>query len=115
MTVSARYKLLIGKRLRNIFKGISKVKDIEDEKLGISGLMPKHGSDILNFKLIKENQLIKEGAPSLMYSKSSYTEQNDFLYKMIKTEGKLIRSVLEAHGFGHTDGHDWNLLWTCTS
>lgn len=48
----------------------------------------------------------------MTFSKSSYSEQHDLLYKVLKAEGKLVRSVLEAHGFVHTDGHDWNVMWT---
>ena len=29
----------------------------------------------------------------------------------MKTDAKLVRSVLELSGFGYTDSHDWNLLW----
>lgn len=99
------------KRFKQISKGIQKIKELEDEKLGISGFTPKQG-ELINFKLIKENQILKDGPPAITYSKSCYSDQNDLLYKMIKAEGKLIRSVLEAHGFSHTDGHDWNMLWT---
>lgn len=70
---------------------------------------------MINFKLIKESQILKEGPPAISYSKNCYLDQGELLYKMLKAEGKLVRSVLEAHGFSHTDGHDWNLLWTCTS
>ena len=59
--------------------------------------------------------MIKEGAPQIAYSKSSYLEQHDLQYKMLKADGRLIRSVLENHGFVLTDGHDWNVLWTCSS
>lgn len=103
------------KRFKSILEGFEKVKELEDEKLGISGLTNKHGGEICNFKLIKENQIVKDDPPAITYSKSCYTDQGEFLYKMVKTEGKLVRSVLEAHGFSHTDGHDWNVLWTCTS
>lgn len=34
---------------------------------------------------------------------------------MLKADGRLVRSLLETHGFVHTDGHDWNVLWTCSS
>lgn len=109
------YLELEEKRFKNIFKGITKIKDLEDEKLGIPGLANKQGGEMINFKLIKESQILKEGPPAISYSKNCYLDQGELLYKMLKAEGKLVRSVLEAHGFSHTDGHDWNLLWTCTS
>lgn len=112
---SDEYLDLEEKRFKLILKGIDKLKELEDEKLGISGLIGKQDGDIINFKWIKESQLIKDGPPPITYSKSCYVEQGDLLYKMLKTDGKLIRSILEANGFSHTDGHDWNILWTCTS
>lgn len=39
---------------------------------------------------------------------------HDLLFKLIKTDGRLIRAVLENNGFLHTESnHDWNVLWTC--
>ena len=38
---------------------------------------------------------------------------HDLLYKLIKTDGKLIRAVLENNGFLQTESnHDWNILWS---
>ena len=36
------------------------------------------------------------------------------LYKLLKCESKLVRTILDNTGFTHTDRHDWNLLWTNT-
>jgi hypothetical protein len=33
----------------------------------------------------------------------------------MKTDGKLIRALLENNGFMQTEGHDWNVLWSCQS
>jgi len=33
------------------------------------------------------------------------------LYKVFKGDTKLVRSILQANGFEHTEGHDWNVLW----
>ena len=50
----------------------------------------------------------------LCYSKPSQYEQNqaEMLFKMVKADAKLVKSVLETNGFGQTEGHDWNILWT---
>lgn len=106
------YMELEEKRFRSMFKAICKVKEQEDEKLGISTPSSKSSNEIINFKTIKESQIMKDGPPALTYSKSAYVDQGELLYKMLKTEGRLIRSVLEVHGFSHTDSHDWNILWT---
>jgi hypothetical protein len=114
-TKADEYTEMEEKKMRHIYKAITKLKEIEDEKLGITTPIGKQSGEIVNFKLIKESQILKDGAPAITYSKGSYTDQSDLLYKMLKTEGRLIRSLLEAHAFSHTDGHDWNILWTCTS
>jgi hypothetical protein len=46
---------------------------------------------------------------------SGFLEQShhDLLFKLIKTDGKLIKALLENNGFMQTEGHDWNVLWTC--
>lgn len=43
------------------------------------------------------------------------SNQHELLYKLVKTDGKLIRSVLECNGFYQTEGHDWSILWACQS
>ena len=40
---------------------------------------------------------------------------HDLLFKLVKTDGKLIRAILENNGFAHTEAHDWNILWSCQS
>ena len=39
----------------------------------------------------------------------------DLTYKLVKTDGKLLKAVLESNGFMQTETHDWNLLWACQS
>lgn len=69
----------------------------------------------MKFKGINENQIIKEGPPAITYSKTSYGEHHELLYKVLKADVKMVRSLLEANNFVHTDGHDWNVLWTCSA
>ncbi len=40
-------------------------------------------------------------------------ENRELLYKMIKSEAKLIKTLLETRGFHQTEAHDWNILWCC--
>ncbi len=49
----------------------------------------------------------------MTFAKSAYGETHELMYKVLKADVKLVRSVLEANNFVHTDGHDWNILWTC--
>lgn len=49
---------------------------------------------------------------------TSFLDQShhDLLFKLIKTDGRLIRGILENNGFLQTESnHDWNILWTCQS
>lgn len=56
--------------------------------------------------------MVKDNPPTGTYTKN-YSEHNDLLYKVLKANVKMVRSVLEANSFTHTEGHDWNVLWTC--
>jgi len=37
------------------------------------------------------------------------------LYKILQGDTKLVRSLLEANGFKHTESHEWNILWASSS
>ena len=37
------------------------------------------------------------------------------LYKLLKGDTKLVRSILEANSFNFTDSHEWNVLWATSS
>lgn len=32
-------------------------------------------------------------------------------FKLLKSEGKMVKQILEANGFIQTENHDWNILW----
>ena len=42
---------------------------------------------------------------------SPLSGQERLLYRLYKSEGKLVRSILEQAGFVSTNGNDWNCLW----
>ena len=37
------------------------------------------------------------------------------LYKLLRGDTKLVRSLLEVNGFNFTDSHEWNILWASSS
>ena len=37
------------------------------------------------------------------------------LYRIFKTDARLVRSILDLSGFSATDSHDWNILWVGSS
>lgn len=39
----------------------------------------------------------------------------ELLYKILKGDTKLVRSLCEANGFTYTESHEWNLLWASSS
>ena len=68
---------------------------------------------IVQFRPVRDNQLISSTAPTLVYAKSySVVENNELLYKILRGETRLVRSVLEVNGFNYTESHDWNVLWS---
>ena len=46
---------------------------------------------------------------------SYHVENSELLYKMLRFENKLLRTVFESNGFASTDSHEWNILWTASS
>ena len=71
--------------------------------------------NLVNFAAITEDQMCKEGPPSTMHSKGILYQQKDLLYRVFKTDSRLVRSILETSGFASTDSHDWNVLWVGSS
>lgn len=67
---SDEYSEMEEKRFKHLFQGINRLKELEDEKLGISGFGYKQGGEFINFKLIKENQILKDGPPAITYTKN---------------------------------------------
>jgi len=76
----------------------------------------KNFNDFLQFKLLKESQSLKGGPPGVGYGARSYhIENSELLYKMLRGDNRMVRSVCEANGFTHTESHEWNLLWSTAS
>ena len=58
--------------------------------------------------------MLNDAPPSLGYARS-YANNNDtceLLYKIFRGDTKLVRSMLEANYFAHTESHEWNILWS---
>ena len=53
--------------------------------------------------------------PTLGYAKNYHVMDNDLLYKIFRGDTKLVRSLMEANHFTHTESHEWNLLWSSGS
>ena len=60
-------------------------------------------------------QLLNNPPPSLGYAKNYAVQDNALLYKIFRGDTKLVRSMLEANGFSHTESHEWNILWSSGS
>lgn len=70
---------------------------------------------LINFIPVNEDQICKDPGPTNIYSKGSLYQHKDLLYRIYKTDARLVRSILENSGFSSTDSHDWNLLWVGSS
>ena len=78
--------------------------------------MKYSSSEFLTFKTIKENQLLHNNPPSNTYNRSYHIESSEqLLYKILKGDTKLVRSLLEANNFSYTESHEWNILWASSS
>ena len=60
----------------------------------------------VEFAPVTENHLVKDNIIFNTYSKSGFSQTKDLLYRVIKTDARLVRSVLEQSGFSYTDSHD---------
>lgn len=70
---------------------------------------------LVAFSPITEEQLSKDPPQPSMYSKGGIYQTRDLLYRIFKTDSRLVRSILENSGFAPTDSHDWNILWVGSS
>jgi tubulin polyglutamylase TTLL5 len=61
------------------------------------------------------HQLLHSIPPSMSYANKSTAESCELLYKIFKGDTKLVRSLLEANYFSHTESHEWNILWSSSS
>lgn len=66
---------------------------------------------LISFFPVSENQLVKDSIAFSTYTKGNFLQTKELLYRVLKTDARLVRSVLEASGFVYTDSHDWNILW----
>ena len=69
------------------------------------------------FQTIDMRQMLSDTPPTLGYARAqhSYSETSELLYKIFRGDTKLVRSVLEANYFSHTEAHEWNILWSSGS
>ena len=47
--------------------------------------------------------------------RSYHVDNCEMLYKLMKGDTNLVRSLLEANKFSHTESHEWNVLWSSSS
>ena len=74
-----------------------------------SNSKPYH--EFLEFKPIKEHQVVSGPLSTHLYSRGGVSDYSELSYKLLKCESKLLRSTLESVGFTYTESHDWNVLW----
>lgn len=76
-------------------------------------------NDNIDFKAIEKSQLLYNNPPKASYghgSKGGYHIDNcELLYKILKGDTKLVRSLCEANNFTYTESHEWNILWSSSS
>lgn len=73
--------------------------------------VPDPRPKLLTFAPLTENMLTKELIPSNSFSKGNFWCGKELLYRVLNTENKVVRTILENSGFKYTESHDWNLLW----
>lgn len=71
--------------------------------------------EYISFKNITEKQMVTNNMQFNGYQKSYHIENSELLYKMLRFDNKLVRSVLESNNFAPTESHEWNILWGSSS
>ncbi|CAG9328553.1 unnamed protein product [Blepharisma stoltei] len=74
-----------------------------------------HRPLLVLFMPVSDHQLVKSALPQNSYSKGNFLQPHELLYKIYKTDAKLVRSIFEASGLYYTDSHDWNIMWIGSS
>ena len=69
----------------------------------------------MNIKAIGKHQLLHNTPPTMQPQRSYHIDNCEMLYKLLKGDTKLVRSLLEANNFNFTDSHEWNILWSSSS
>jgi len=68
------------------------------------------------FEPIESKHLLNDAPPTIGYARGyCNNETNELLYKLYRGDTKLVRSMLEANYFSHTEAHEWNILWSSGS
>lgn len=99
---------LVGK----IGTGLGHQRHLPSEKMQkILSETPADKPPLITFAPVAENQIVKDNIALSTYTKGNFLQTKELLYRVLKTDARLVRSVLEVSGFGYTDSHDWNLLW----
>ena len=74
----------------------------------------------IDFKTIDVSQMLKNAPPTSTFGHNAtrpgyHIDNCELLYKILKGDTKLVRSLLEANGFSFTESHEWNVLWASSS
>ncbi|OMJ75309.1 hypothetical protein SteCoe_25584 [Stentor coeruleus] len=94
-----------------IGKGLDIQPKLSDPLLKATKESSSEKPPLIVFNPVTECQLVKDPLMFSAFTKGNFNQSKDLLYRVYKTEGKLVRSILELAGFSYTDSHDWNLLW----
>lgn len=75
----------------------------------------KNNNDFISFKSITDKQLVTNTMQFNGYQKSYHIENSELLFKMLRFDNKMVRSILESQNFAPTESHEWNILWSSSS
>ena len=72
----------------------------------------KQSTTYLSIIPITEEGIIRDAMPPTQFAtKNSQCATPELLYRMYKSECRLVRSILEFNKFSITETHDWNIMW----
>jgi hypothetical protein len=105
-----------GTRTNGFFPKQSKIDQVTSVSAYCHNTQNGNLNKPVEIKPIGASQLLNNTPPTNYTGPRSYHIDNcEMLYKLMKGDTKLVRSLLEANSFNYTESHEWNVLWSSSS
>jgi tubulin polyglutamylase TTLL5 len=121
ISVPPKSQILQSRKFKHYSSEKEKIEGLEIQSVGIprKGLLtpPASNSSIQeiekNWKSLLENLRKTTKNRAFINLQEPLAANSELYYKFIKSDVKIVRTVLENAGFVCTTGHDWSILWSC--
>ena len=98
-------------RLRNGRDGSERQREVLEQVLREIAVPMDTRPGLVRFQPVRESQLVKDLTAGSVYGKASHVKGQELVYKLYRSDCRLVRSTLELAGFTPTESHEWNVMW----